>query len=177
MVKTPRFWVLIVTFAFAATAGTLLVGRLPPSPPFSSSPTPRAPRPVALGGVVVSVNTCANLVGRLSFGQIIDKLGAYKSLLISLVVTIVALVIMSMSFTQAMFFVALALLGFSFGAPARHLPAAHRRRLRYQQHRRQLRHHVLGYAASTRISQPITAVLYHAEAGSAATSSPSTAPL
>ena len=71
---------------------------------------------LALGGVVVSVNTCANLVGRLSFGQIIDKLGAYKSLLISLVVTIVALVIMSMSFTQSMFFVALALLGFGFGA-------------------------------------------------------------
>lgn len=28
MVKTPRFWVLIVTFAFAATAGTLLVGKV-----------------------------------------------------------------------------------------------------------------------------------------------------
>ena len=28
--------------------------------------------------------------------------------------------------------------------------------------------HVLGYAASTWISQPITAVLYHAEAGNAA---------
>ena len=27
MVRTPRFWVLIVTFAFAATAGTLLVGK------------------------------------------------------------------------------------------------------------------------------------------------------
>ena len=28
MVKTPRFWVLIITFAFAATAGTLLVGKV-----------------------------------------------------------------------------------------------------------------------------------------------------
>ena len=56
---------------------------------------PTSAAAVALGGVVVSVNTCANLVGRLSFGQIIDKLGAYKSLLISLVVTIVALVTVS----------------------------------------------------------------------------------
>ena len=45
MVKTPRFWVLIVTFAFAATAGTLLVGKVASSPPSSSSPIPRAPLP------------------------------------------------------------------------------------------------------------------------------------
>ena len=116
MVKTPRFWVLIVTFAFAATAGTLLVGKVASIAAVQLFADPTSAAAVALGGVVVSVNTCANLVGRLSFGQIIDKLGAYKSLLISLVVTIVALVIMSMSFTQSMFFVALALLGFSFGA-------------------------------------------------------------
>ena len=121
MVKTPRFWVLIVTFAFAATAGTLLVGKVASIAAVQLFADPTSAAAVALGGVVVSVNTCANLVGRLSFGQIIDKLGAYKSLLISLVVTIIALVIMSMS-----------------------------------------------YAASTWISQPITAVLYHAEAGSAA---------
>lgn len=45
MVKTPRFWVLIVTFAFAATGAPCSWARLPPSPPSSSSPTPRAPRP------------------------------------------------------------------------------------------------------------------------------------
>lgn len=116
MVKTPRFWVLIVTFACAATAGTLLVGKVASIAAVQLFADPTSAAAVALGGVVVSVNTCANLVGRLSFGQIVDKLGAYKSLLISLVVTIVALVIMSMSFTQSMFFVALALLGFSFGA-------------------------------------------------------------
>ena len=150
MVKTPRFWVLIVTFAFAATAGTLLVGK------------------VALGGVVVSVNTCANLVGRLSFGQIIDKLGAYKSLLISLVVTIIALVIMSMSFTQSMFFVALALLGFSFGALLVIYPPLTGGAFGTSNIGVNYGIMFLGYAASTWISQPITAVLYHAEAGSAA---------
>ena len=144
MVKTPRFWVLIVTFAFAATAGTLL------------------------GGVVASVNTCANLVGRLSFGQIIDKLGAYKSLLISLVVTIVALVIMSMSFTQSMFFVALALLGFSFGALLVIYPPLTGGAFGTSNIGVNYGIMFLGYAASTWISQPITAVLYHAEAGSAA---------
>ena len=118
--------------------------------------------------MVVSVNTCANLVGRLSFGQTIDKLGAYKSLLISLVVTIVALVIMSMSFTQGMFFVALALLGFSFGALLVIYPPLTGGAFGTSNIGVNYGIMFLGYAASTWISQPITAVLYHAEAGSAA---------
>ena len=168
MVKTPRFWVLIVTFAFAATAGTLLVGKVASIAAVQLFADPTSTAAVALGGVVVSVNTCANLVGRLSFGQIIDKLGAYKSLLISLVVTIVALVIMSMSFTQSMFFVALALLGFSFGALLVIYPPLTGGAFGTSNIGVNYGIMFLGYAASTWISQPITAVLYHAEAGSAA---------
>ena len=168
MVKTPRFWVLIATFAFAATAGTLLVGKVASIAAVQLFADPTSAAAVALGGVVVSVNTCANLVGRLSFGQIIDKLGAYKSLLISLVVTIVALVIMSMSFTQSMFFVALALLGFSFGALLVIYPPLTGGAFGTSNIGVNYGIMFLGYAASTWISQPITAVLYHAEAGSAA---------
>lgn len=168
MVKTPRFWVLIITFAFAATAGTLLVGKVASIAAVQLFADPTSAAAVALGGVVVSVNTCANLVGRLSFGQIIDKLGAYKSLLISLVVTIVALVIMSMSFTQSMFFVALALLGFSFGALLVIYPPLTGGAFGTSNIGVNYGIMFLGYAASTWISQPITAVLYHAEAGSAA---------
>lgn len=168
MVKTPRFWILIVTFAFAATAGTLLVGKVASIAAVQLFADPTSAAAVALGGVVVSVNTCANLVGRLSFGQIIDKLGAYKSLLISLVVTIVALVIMSMSFTQSMFFVALAVLGFSFGALLVIYPPLTGGAFGTSNIGVNYGIMFLGYAASTWISQPITAVLYHAEAGSAA---------
>ena len=162
MVKTPRFWILIATFAFAATAGTLLVGKVASIAAVQLFADPTSAAAVALGGVVVSVNTCANLVGRLSFGQIIDKLGAYKSLLISLVV------IMSMSFTQAMFFVALALLGFSFGALLVIYPPLTGGAFGTSNIGVNYGIMFLGYAASTWISQPITAVLYHAEAGSAA---------
>lgn len=168
MVKTPRFWILIVTFAFAATAGTLLVGKVASIAAVQLFADPTSAAAVALGGVVVSVNTCANLVGRLSFGQIIDKLGAYKSLLISLVVTIVALVIMSMSFTQSMFFVALALLGFGFGALLVIYPPLTGGAFGTSNIGVNYGIMFLGYAASTWISQPITAVLYHAEADSAA---------
>ena len=154
MVKTPRFWVLIVTFAFAATAGTLLVGKVASIAAVQLFADPTSAAAVALGGVVVSVNTCANLVGRLSFGQIIDKL--------------VARVIMSMSFTQSMFFVALALLGFSFGALLVIYPPLTGGAFGTSNIGVNYGIMFLGYAASTWISQPITAVLYHAEAGSAA---------
>ena len=153
---------------FAATAGTLLVGKAASIAAVQLFADPTSAAAVALGGVVVSVNTCANLVGRLSFGQISDKLGAYKSLLISLVVTIVALVIMSMSFTQSMFFVALALLGFSFGALLVIYPPLTGGAFGTSNIGVNYGIMFLGYAAATWISQPITAVLYHAEAGSAA---------
>lgn len=146
----------------------LLVGKVASIAAVQLFADPTSAAAVALGGVVVSVNTCANLVGRLSFGQIIDKLGAYKSLLISLVVTIVALVIMSMSFTQSMFFVALALLGFSFGALLVIYPPLTGGAFGTSNIGVNYGIMFLGYAASTWISQPITAVLYHAEAGSAA---------
>ena len=61
MVKTPRFWVLIITFAFAATAGTLLVGKVASIAAVQLFADPTSAAAVALGGVVVSVNTCANL--------------------------------------------------------------------------------------------------------------------
>ena len=153
---------------FAATADTLLMGKVASIAAVQLFADPTSAAAVALGGVVVSVNTCANLVGRLSFGQIIDKLGAYKSLLISLVVTIVALVIMSMSFTQSMFFVALALLGFSFGALLVIYPPLTGGAFGTSNIGVNYGIMFLGYAAATWISQPITAVLYHAEAGSAA---------
>lgn len=153
---------------FAATADTLLMGKVASIAAVQLFADPTSTAAVALGGVVVSVNTCANLVGRLSFGQIIDKLGAYKSLLISLVITIVALVIMSMSFTQSMFFVALALLGFSFGALLVIYPPLTGGAFGTSNIGVNYGIMFLGYAASTWISQPITAVLYHAEAGSAA---------
>ena len=172
MVKTPRFWVLIVTFAFAATAGTLLVGKVASIAAVQLFADPTSAAAVAGKKICmfgrIAVNTYANLVGRLSFGQIIDKLGAYKSLLISLVVTIVALVIMSMSFSQAMFFVALALLGFSFGALLVIYPPLTGGAFGTSNIGVNYGIMFLGYAASTWISQPITAVLYHAEAGSAA---------
>lgn len=168
MVGTPRFWVLLVTFACAATAGTLLVGKVASIAAVQLFSDPNSAAAVALGGTVVTVNTVANLVGRLTFGQITDKIGGYRSLLVMLVITIAALALMSMSFSQAMFLVSLALLGFSFGALLVIYPPLTGGAFGTSNLGVNYGIMFLGYAASTWISQPITAVLYHAEAGYAA---------
>lgn len=168
MVRTPRFWVLIATFAFAATAGTLLVGKVATIATVQLFSDPTSAEAVAVSGIVVSVNTLANLFGRLSFGQITDKIGGYKSLLIMLVITIAALVLMAMSFSVPMFMVSLVLLGFSFGALLVIYPPLTGAAFGTTNIGVNYGIMFLGYAASTWISQPITAVLYHADAGQAA---------
>lgn len=168
MVKTPRFWVLIATFAFAATAGTLLVGKVATIATVQLFADPASAEAVAVSGIVVSVNTLANLFGRLSFGQITDKIGGYKSLLIMLVITICALLLMSVSFSVPMFMVSLVLLGFSFGALLVIYPPLTGAAFGTTNIGVNYGIMFLGYAASTWISQPITAVLYHADAGTAA---------
>lgn len=75
---------------------------------------------------------------------------------------------MSTSFNQGLFFVALALLGFSFGALLVIYPPLTGGAFGTTNLGVNYGIMFLGYAASTWISQPITAVLYHAEAGSAA---------
>ena len=85
-----------------------------------------------------------------------------------LVVTIAALIIMSMSFDTALFFVALALLGFSFGALLVIYPPLTSGAFGTTNLGANYGIMFLGYAASTWISQPIAALLYHPQAGNAA---------
>ena len=75
---------------------------------------------------------------------------------------------MSTSFNQGLFFVALALLGFSFGALLVIYPPLTCGAFGTTNLDVNYGIMLLGYAASTWISQPITAVLYHVEAGNAA---------
>lgn len=168
MVRTSRFWALFVTFACAATAGTLLVGKVAAISAVQLFADADSAEAVAAGGLVVTVNTVANLAGRLTFGQITDRIGGYRSLLVMLSITIVALLLMSMSFTQPLFFASLALLGFSFGALLVIYPPLTAASFGTTNLGIDYGIMFLGYAASTWISQPLAQVLYRPEAGNAA---------
>lgn len=70
----------------------------------------------AFGAMVVSINTLSNFVGRLAFGALYDKLGAFKCLAVMLIATVLAMVAMSFA-TNAPFFIGCVIvLGFAFGA-------------------------------------------------------------
>lgn len=109
MLVTPLFYVLLLTLVCASTAGTMMV----------SSASVIAQEQVGLSvtdaALIVSISTLFNFVGRLSFGVIYDKLGGHKSLLVSLILTIAALLMISVAKTTVFFIICIILLGFTFG--------------------------------------------------------------
>jgi OFA family oxalate/formate antiporter-like MFS transporter len=111
MLRTPIFWVLFVTFMCAGTAGTMMI----------SSTSIIAQTQIGLsstvGALAVSVSTISNFTGRLTFGVLIDKLGDFKALLISLLLSSLALLLLGTATGSGLFFTCVVLLGFAFGAP------------------------------------------------------------
>lgn len=109
MFKSPLFYLLFLTLVVASTAGTMLV----------SSASIIAQAQVGLtataAAIIVSISTLSNFAGRLSFGVIYDKYGAYMALLINLVMTISALLLMTIATNMAFFVFCIIVLGFSFG--------------------------------------------------------------
>ncbi|WP_252432334.1 MFS transporter [Peribacillus butanolivorans] len=67
------------------------------------------------GAIIVSISTLSNFVGRLSFGVIYDKFGSYIALMINLIMTISALLLMTVATNMPFFIFCIIMLGFSFG--------------------------------------------------------------
>lgn len=109
MIATPLFYLLLVIFICASTAGTMMIN--------STSVIAQTQIGVAatVGALAISVSTLLNFIGRLSFGVIFDKMGAFKALLVSLVITIIALMLIGTAKALPMFLVCVIMLGFSFG--------------------------------------------------------------
>ncbi|ASV69109.1 MULTISPECIES: L-lactate MFS transporter [Cytobacillus] len=109
MLATPLFYLLFLTLVAASTAGTMMV----------SSASVIAQDQVGLtatvGAVIVSISTLSNFVGRLAFGVIYDKFGSYIALLINLVMTIAALLLLTMATSLVYFTICIIILGFAFG--------------------------------------------------------------
>ena len=115
MLATPRFYILLAVYAMAATSGTMLVGAVSSiaQEQVGAVGTMSA---AAFGAMAVSISTISNFAGRLSFGALYDRLGAFRCLSVMLVVTALAMVAMSFA-TNAVFFTACVIvLGFAFGA-------------------------------------------------------------
>ncbi|MBW3089441.1 OFA family MFS transporter [Bifidobacterium miconisargentati] len=115
MLASPRFYVLLAVYAMAASSGTMLVGAVSSisQEHVGAVGTMTA---AAFGAMAVSISTISNFLGRLTFGALYDKFGAFKCLSIMLVVTALAMVAMSFAYNAAFFVACVIVLGFAFGA-------------------------------------------------------------
>ncbi|MFS0785701.1 OFA family MFS transporter [Shouchella sp. 1P09AA] len=109
MLRSPIFYLLFLTLVFASTAGTMLVSSA------SVIAQVQVGMTAASGAIIVSVSTLSNFVGRLSFGFIYDRFGSYASLSLNLIMTIAALLLMTMASNTVFFTICIILLGFAFG--------------------------------------------------------------
>lgn len=110
MVKTSTFWIMLVLFSLACTAGIMMIGSLS-----TIAQTQLSMDPIEASNMVV-INCLANLGGRLIIGKLCDKIGNAKTLALVLVATIVGLGgLFIAKDSTVMFIVFLILLGAAFG--------------------------------------------------------------
>lgn len=110
MIKTSTFWIMLILFSLACTAGIMMIGSLS-----TIAQTQLSMDPITASNMVV-INCLANLCGRLIIGKLCDKIGNAKTLALVLVVTIIGLG--GLYFAKGntvMFIVFLILLGAAFG--------------------------------------------------------------
>lgn len=109
MLSTATFWLLLLLFSIACTAGIMMIGSLS-----SIGQTQLEMTPIAAANLV-AVNLLSNLCGRLVIGKLCDKWGELETLALIFIVTVIGLVGLSFSYTLPVFIFFLILLGSSFG--------------------------------------------------------------
>ena len=110
MIKTKTFWVILVLFSLACTAGIMMIGSLS-----TIAQTQLSMDPITASNMVV-INCLANLCGRLIIGKLCDKIGNAKTLALVLIITIIGLGGLYLAQGNiVMFIFFLILLGAAFG--------------------------------------------------------------
>lgn len=110
MIKTKTFWIMLVLFSLACTAGIMMIGSLS-----TIAQTQLSMDPITASNMVV-INCLANLCGRLIIGKLCDKIGNAKTLALVLIITIIGL--SGLYFAKGntvVFVIFLILLGGAFG--------------------------------------------------------------
>lgn len=110
MVKTFKFWVMLLLFALSCTAGIMMIGSLS-----TIVQTQLGLDPITASNFV-AINCIANLCGRLIIGKFCDKVGEAKTLVGILLVTAASLFGLKLAGDSLVIFtLCLILLGGAFG--------------------------------------------------------------
>lgn len=118
MLKTPQYYMILLTFAFGASAGLMSIGlmKLFPMQALQASGIEKAVASGIAGTAMAVFFSLANGFGRIAWGAISDKLGRKNSIVLMMATQGVFVILFQwMAGTPALLFLGATLIGFNFG--------------------------------------------------------------
>ena len=118
MLKTPQYYMILLTFVFGASAGLMSIGlmKLFPAPELIASGFSKAAASAIAGTAMAVFFSLANGIGRIAWGAMSDKLGRKTSIIIMMATQgIIVILFQWMAGTPALLYLGAALIGFNFG--------------------------------------------------------------
>ena len=118
MLKTPQYYMILLTFAFGASAGLMSIGLMklfPMQALTASGLSPAAASGIA-GTAMAVFFSLANGFGRIVWGAISDKLGRRNSIMVMMATQgVIVILFQWMAGTPALLYLGATLIGFNFG--------------------------------------------------------------
>ena len=118
MLKTPQYYMILLTFAFGASAGLMSIGLMklfPMQALTASGLSPAAASGIA-GTAMAVFFSLANGFGRIAWGAMSDKLGRRNSIMIMMATQgVIVILFQWMAGTPVLLYLGATLIGFNFG--------------------------------------------------------------
>lgn len=116
MLKTPQFYMILITFAFGASAGLMSIGLMKLFPIQALTAAGIANASAVAGTAMAVFFSLANGIGRIAWGAMSDKLGRKTSIVIMMGTQgIIVILFQWMAGTPALLYLGATLIGFNFG--------------------------------------------------------------
>jgi OFA family oxalate/formate antiporter-like MFS transporter len=118
MLKTPQYYMIMLTFAFGASAGLMSIGlmKLFPMQALTANGLSTEAASAVAGTAMAIFFSLANGIGRIAWGTISDKLGRKRSIALMMVTQgIIVIAFQWLAGTPVLLYAGATLIGFNFG--------------------------------------------------------------
>ena len=118
MLKTPQYYMILLTFVFGASAGLMSIGlmKLFPMQALQANGMDQAGASAVAGTAMAVFFSLANGIGRIAWGALSDKLGRKTSIVIMMATQgIIVIAFQWMAGSEYMLYLAATIIGFNFG--------------------------------------------------------------
>ena len=118
MLKTPQYFMILMTFMFGASAGLMSIGlmKLYPTQALMANGMEAAKASACAGLAMAVFFSLANGIGRIAWGAICEKIGVKTSVIIMMIIQgIVVIAFQKMAGNSYLLYASATLIGFNFG--------------------------------------------------------------